>query len=732
MNLDLWLRLNEHKQQNSLSTPIPVLVEGDARFVAQFVKYRKGVLKHQIKDLSSVVLKAEDIIELGKDNRIRRIEAHRHKNSNFNDVMTQNSNVDSVFQGLGLPEAFTGTGVVVGVIDNDFGWEHEDFWTSPTTCRIQSLWIQNDTTTPVLTPFNYGREWSNQEISGRTITYHESQRAHGTQVAGIAAGNGQKVGRYRGVAPEADLVFVAMDFDDRDFMAHFVDAVRYIFDKATALGKPCVINSSVGTYYGSHDATDLQARMIDLMLDERNGRALVQAAGNSRTYRYHVRHNVGGTASRTWFSHNTGNGNYEFYGFADTAQLNRVNFAFDLIDQTNFSVIGGSREYNIIRDFNIPTGGVDSLVETLFYDANSQPIDLKVYAAEYAGVYEIWFRVIMSTSPRYWQFRTMGQGMIDLWSSRAIYGSSDIVVPPFPLASYVEPDNSQTIVSSWACSEKVITVGSYNNRDTFTNHWGTLVNPAQQYNQPRLELSNYSSRGPTRDGRSKPDITSPGASVIAPVPYAFATALQQSNNPNLAPGGWHTTSGGTSMAAPGVAGAVALFLECNNNATWSTIKNAIIGSAKRDQYTFSEGPLPNHDWGYGKLDAMGLIRACVVYGCMDTLAVNYNPLANYPDNSCLYVAVETPVGMTINTLILYPNPNQGQFTLAWENGVARLVDLQVEVFDFAGQRVFQTSLSDHSTAQNIDLGEMPDGAYFVVLRGKGHVLGVAKAIKQSK
>jgi serine protease AprX len=75
-------------------------------------------------------------------------------------------------------------------------------------------------------------------------------------------------------------------------------------------------------------------------------------------------------------------------------------------------------------------------------------------------------------------------------------------------------------------SEAVITVGS------------THREKAHAYG-----ISFFSSRGPTGDGRAKPDLVAPGEKIVS-----------------LVPGGNHDTMDGTSMAAPHVSGAAALLL----------------------------------------------------------------------------------------------------------------------------------------------------------------------------
>jgi len=77
-------------------------------------------------------------------------------------------------------------------------------------------------------------------------------------------------------------------------------------------------------------------------------------------------------------------------------------------------------------------------------------------------------------------------------------------------------------------------------------------------------LAPFSSRGPTADGRVKPDISSPGVSV---------TAAQAGTTSG------YVTFDGTSMATPFVSGAVALALQAAPSATPAQVKSALASSA---------------------------------------------------------------------------------------------------------------------------------------------------------
>ncbi len=86
------------------------------------------------------------------------------------------------------------------------------------------------------------------------------------------------------------------------------------------------------------------------------------------------------------------------------------------------------------------------------------------------------------------------------------------------------PSNFATIKSGWQCGKNILTVGAMN-----------VANYA---------VANFSGRGPTADGRIKPEITASGWGVVS-------TNAYNTYGPN-----W-----GTSMASPGVTGSLALMYE---------------------------------------------------------------------------------------------------------------------------------------------------------------------------
>lgn len=114
-----------------------------------------------------------------------------------------------------------------------------------------------------------------------------------------------------------------------------------------------------------------------------------------------------------------------------------------------------------------------------------------------------------------------------------------------------------------------------------------------------FRLSDYiSARGPTQDGRIKPDVVAPGLAVTA----ALAGSVD----------GYRDNSG-TSMSSPFVAGLALLMLQTNTSLSASAVKSLIMSTAEdwgRGGDALTRGSTgPDVDYGAGRLDAYAALRA---------------------------------------------------------------------------------------------------------------------------
>ncbi|HWI65056.1 MAG TPA: S8 family serine peptidase, partial [Symbiobacteriaceae bacterium] len=101
-------------------------------------------------------------------------------------------------------------------------------------------------------------------------------------------------------------------------------------------------------------------------------------------------------------------------------------------------------------------------------------------------------------------------------------------------------------------------------------------------------LAPFSSRGPTADGRIKPDICAPGYRISAP---RAGTADR------------YTVMSGTSMASPVVAGVAALLLEANPYLTVDEVKDTLFSTAQD-----WGAPGKDIDYGWGRLNAYRAVQ----------------------------------------------------------------------------------------------------------------------------
>ena len=645
LGLPLYTKLQDPKYANS-SALKAVMVKGNPDVIEPLVAKYKGVFKFSAGNISSVAIPYKNLLRFSQERGVIQVEAPAAVGKHFMDSARIYNNIDSVQIGYApLTQAYKGTGVIMGVIDGGFYFRHQDFRRANGNTRIRYLWDQYVQGSGAPQPYGYGIEWDSTAINAGQCTHVEpaSDFGHGTNVAGIAAGNGLSManaspflqGRYTGVAPDADLIMVRINDTTSDYFQAVIDAVNYIYTKADQMGRPCVINTSIGTYYGSHDGRDMAAEAIDAMLTAKNGRVLVAAAGNAGGINYHVSYPLSATDSLfTWFNYNSTYHLTYYDMWADTNNFKLGNFAIGC-DNTTPTFLGRTRYFNVPTDFHPVQGQTTQISDSLF-NGSTKLCDYTIAVTLSENVWHIEFVIYPVVTTNIWRLQTKGQGTFDLWDyNAAIPGTSNPTSPlpgGFTSPNYRHADSLKTIVSSWQCSDKVITVANYSNRNAYLDVDSVYV---PQVGIPTGSLLANSSIGPTRDGRIKPDIGATGTVTCATGDSANIAGLLATpgNRVKVAYGGKHSRNGGTSMASPIVAGVAALYLQKHPNASYAEVKYVIQTTARLD--TFTTHNIPNINFGWGKVNGFAAMKYNVVYGCMDTGSFNYNPLANFDTGGCV-------------------------------------------------------------------------------------------------
>lgn len=622
-NVSPWLRAQINNADDPQET-VHLLVQGDVGAIAAETQALGGHFKYAFRDFAAISLPIGKVDALAQHPAVKRFELNIGTGQTLNDTMLINNNVVPVHAGLGeLPAAYEGTDVVIGIIDTGLDFLHPDFQDSLGNTRVAHLWDQTfGNLSPgwdparIPQPYGYGNEWTAADIDAGLCTHTEPANfsGHGTNVTGAAAGNGLAVGNYKGVAPKAHLIVVASNFGAVGWTGTVADAVDYIFAKADAMGLPCVVNGSLGSYFGSHDGLDAPAQIIDSLITSTNGRAMVCAAGNCGNETLHLSYDVTSDTSFTWFEYNPssslGYGSVFFELWADTADFNDVWFAMgaDRID-----TMAGVFDFRGRTSFHNIQPNLGFIVSEPIVSSGGATLGTFDFYSELVGsTYFMQCHIGMPDSSQYkYRFETYGSGTFDVWST-STFGTSDMcreengpTVAQFPdMAYYQTPDSAKSIVSSWACLDNVITVGNYVNRKQFMSVDSVLqINPLDA-----RTLTPSSSHGPTRDNRLKPDVTASGEWTLTTGVLSILDVLVNGNasqRARVAPEGMHHRQGGTSMASPVVAGVAALYFQKCPQGNFQELIDAIVSNATSDSLT---GPVPSNDWGHGRIDALGTLE----------------------------------------------------------------------------------------------------------------------------
>lgn len=524
----------------------------------------------------------------------------------------------------GTTTQFRGQGVIIGQVDAGIDYTHPAFRTADGTLRISRVWEQktNPATAPIRglhspAGFDYGAEFDTHELilqAGADSIYG----THGTHVMGIAAGSDTYLdGKYRGVAPEAELVMVAIgDTGPNDVRVS--DAIKYIFDYADQQQKPCVINLSLGSNSGPHDGTSPFDQIADAM--QGPGRLIVGASGNYGGDLFHVSRQMEAQPDtlQLYLCHAF----YSDYVYGDVELWAdpQLDLSFEMIDRSSFN-----GALDVVANFSMAElmdGQVHTytlgrnITGSILLSAEINPLNgkqhmlLRSYLTGQRNNHQVAIRIV----------KTQGSGQLDVWAddakiSLATRDKNGVINLP---EGFCNPAGESTIVEIGGTANRILSVGAYTTRDkyqlegsadlldvnypvqTYPVNWVAPIN--------RDELCIFSSFGPTADGRQKPELCAPGSFIISAM-SGYDVLKQYLATHYTAANGHPVNYGylqGTSMSCPVVTGAVALWLQAYPNITPEQLKEAVALTSRQDDYTANDGP---RYWGAGKLDVMaGLLH----------------------------------------------------------------------------------------------------------------------------
>ena len=501
------------------------------------------------------------------------------------DVGRQVSCIDAVQD---APYGLTGQGVLVGIVDSGIDYENPDFRNEDGTTRIAYLWDQSISGNP---PDGYaaGSEFTREDINAALERNNSGSFAdpdsiqdgtsdgtpigeagetwaapdriisrdtsgHGTAVAGIAAGNGRgsEGHRYRGAAPEAELIIVKMGAPRPEGFprtTELMTGVDYVIRRALELKKPVAVNISFGNTYGPHDGTSLVERFLNDISDTWKN-VICIGSGNE------------GTAA----GHAAGRVSDEEEAVQELAVQEReptlnVQIWKSYVDEMDISVVNPSGErVGPFREILGPQRFLLGNTELLIYYGEPKPYSVR------QEIYISFLPVQSYVDSGVWQ--------IILTPKRIVDGAYQMWLPAQAAlnvgTAFLTPNSMSTLTIPSTASQAV-TVAAYDAR-TFS-------------------YADFSGRGPAAvyEGGNvpKPDLAAPGVLVNAP-----------------APGGGYRAFSGTSFAAPFVTGSAALLMEWgivrgNDPYLYGEKVKAYLRRGARELPGYSEWP--NAQLGFGAL-----------------------------------------------------------------------------------------------------------------------------------
>lgn len=640
----------------------------------------------------------------------------------LSDTARMHHYVNEVHAGSGgLGAAYTGNDVIIGYVDSGMDFNHPDFIDANGNNRVLRYWDQtmpDNASSPQ--PYGYGFAWGAAAIQNGSCTSVDNS-AHGTTVVGQGSGNGLANGSNMGMAPNSKIIMVESDFTRPNWTLTVADACDYIFRVADTLGLPAVVNLSLGTYLGSHDGNDPAAIAMEALLDAKPGRIIVSAAGNAGAKgRHHQRDTPGVDTNFVCIANNVN----------ASAALGPNHLFFDLWSDISdatwqfamgVSELGPTYEDRGRSAFHAATESVGvTIYDTVWSYSGNRLLTYEIYTEYVSGNFHMQLVAKVDSLAKRYRFETTGSGKYDLWSGEWLGFNDQFWYPPaagsYPDSIYyVGPDTLQSIVSSWNCSEKVVSVGNMRNRLGHIDNNNNQYYPATDMTPPG-KLSPNSSKGPNRHDVVKPDIVAAGDVSLSAGPLWFLS--NPANNYAIDSGGYHIRNGGTSLACPVVAGIAALYLERCPRATYQDFLNDIQSTAFANTFT---GTLPNYAYGYGVTHALETMLQ-PTFGTVPTISSDWNSTLTsssasgyqwyldgsaIPDETNQNLTVSPPYGsyqvetfssdgcptisdpfvvtaslesLTSDDIFVYPNPSKDQLSIAYDKDIqdVRLVNMTGE------------------------------------------------------
>lgn len=578
---------------------------------------------------------------------------------------------------------FLGKNVIVGIVDYGFQYTHPAFFNADgSESRIERVWEQETSMGTHPENFNYGKEYkSYAELAKQKYDSQVDNVGHGTHVAGIAAGsNNQYSCGFSGVAPESRIVLVS--YRMQQVSTSLANAVEYIFNYADEVGRPAVVNMSLGQQTGPHDGTSTLDKVLDELQGE--GKIICGAVGNDAKRKIHI---------------------MKEFSDSDTLVKSFADFYYKSPRQVTIDMWG---EFN--KNFALKALVYDAKNDTMLYQSDYFSTAEEVGKSFFGlvksedgktNIVNVKFTITTEINPLNqkphimfipnvlalpgdsvyvgFELKAKDGGIVHAWADGSTGGLTNE-----GLEGWLDGDNQYTVNEIGGTGKRIISVGAYTTREH------------DKFKQTLGERCTFSNIGPTVDGRLKPQILAPGSAIVSSVSNSsrvMGTSMFIEEQSIKFNGETHYYGymDGTSMSTPYVTGVVATLLEHKWELTPEEVADILTKTARSDEFIGFD--LPNNEMGYGKIDAYkALLKALELYTGVENVE-------------------------RAGAMILYPNPTSGAFNVGF---VSESDDVKVMVYDVNGLLIMSERVGAVMPGMDCEfnLDGVANGAYIVKVSGE--------------
>ena len=586
--------------------------------------------------------------------------------------------IEAAAKSMGLPQAYTGKDVVVGVIDDGIDFNHAAFRDANGNTRIRKA-------VEYISFLDMMEEYEPSVISEQ-LSSDLDETSHGTHTSATAAGS--DIGNnMQGMAPDADLVLVGLGGATSD--ANIVEGIQRIFDYADAVKKPAVVNISLGGIAGLHDGSDDLAKGIAKLTENgtKPGRAVVVSSGNSAAEWQSIIKKFPNTTDE--LKTVLGASNITDKGLAQYSETYYL-YATDYQDFTPTLTMVDFSTGNFVD----MTGHVK--------DKQGENVNLS-----FVKLYKSIVKTIKGTDAIIWRisFRRANVFLDNIFYRLAITvkaGHADQTINMICTGdNNLEPcfDTPKTATgydfaaNGWTkghsdfacntaiCNDAVISVGAYVTKTSWTNYQN------EGYNYPKSgltgdyqqlgEIADFSSYCIDDNGQPRPTLIAPGQGVLSAAnnydknffkaseagivnPNSSRKARLCSNVEKFGRQNWYILSQGTSMSTPVVTGVVALWMQANPKLTAKEIINIMKETCDNDEWTTNVNKIPSHNKvqaGFGKINCLKGLKKITGATAIDVVTMDgqrqATPATMYSVDAPVYNMMGQQVDKAQKGLVIY-------------------------------------------------------------------------------